>query len=50
MWVRRHINTSLRCQTICRRVKLQPAKVTYLLWDTAGQEEYDAITRAYYKA
>lgn len=23
--------------------------VTFLLWDTAGQEEYDAITRGYYK-
>jgi len=24
-------------------------EVTYLLWDTAGQEEYDALTRTYYK-
>jgi len=24
-------------------------EVTYLLWDTAGQEEYDSITRTYYK-
>jgi len=24
-------------------------EVTFLLWDTAGQEEYDALTRTYYK-
>ncbi|CEM12335.1 unnamed protein product [Vitrella brassicaformis CCMP3155] len=24
-------------------------EITFLLWDTAGQEEYDAVTRAYYK-
>eukprot|EP00397_Hematodinium_sp_SG-2012_P036601 GEMP01039533.1.p1 GENE.GEMP01039533.1~~GEMP01039533.1.p1 ORF type:complete len:242 (+),score=42.55 GEMP01039533.1:450-1175(+) len=24
-------------------------EVSYLLWDTAGQEEYDSITRTYYK-
>lgn len=24
-------------------------EITYLLWDTAGQEEYDAVTRTYYK-
>jgi len=24
-------------------------EVTYMLWDTAGQEEYDSITRSYYK-
>jgi len=24
-------------------------EITYLLWDTAGQEEYDSITRGYYK-
>mmetsp|Transcript_43685 Transcript_43685/g.103105 ORF Transcript_43685/g.103105 Transcript_43685/m.103105 type:complete len:254 (+) Transcript_43685:62-823(+) len=24
-------------------------EVTFLLWDTAGQEEYDAVTRTYYK-
>jgi len=24
-------------------------EVTFLLWDTAGQEEYDSITRTYYK-
>jgi len=24
-------------------------EITFLLWDTAGQEEYDALTRTYYK-
>lgn len=24
-------------------------QVSLMLWDTAGQEEYDAITRAYYR-
>merc|ERR1711862_1082290 len=24
-------------------------ELTFLLWDTAGQEEYDAITRGYYR-
>lgn len=34
-----------------KRLFLESAseEVTYLLWDTAGQEEYDAITRGYYK-
>lgn len=34
-----------------KRLKLQSVgeEVTFLLWDTAGQEEYDAITRTYYK-
>ncbi len=30
-----------------RKMVVEPAgeEVTFLLWDTAGQEEYDAITR-----
>merc|ERR1719401_2008332 len=34
-----------------KRMHLQSIgeEITFLLWDTAGQEEYDAITRGYYK-
>lgn len=34
-----------------KRMIVQPQneEVTFLLWDTAGQEEYDAITRGYYR-
>ena len=34
-----------------KRMVVSPVmeEVTFLLWDTAGQEEYDGITRQYYK-
>ncbi|KAF4658415.1 Ras- protein Rab-23, partial [Perkinsus olseni] len=34
-----------------KRLWIEPAgeELTFFLWDTAGQEEYDAITRGYYK-
>ena len=27
----------------------QPSKVRLMLWDTAGQEEFDALTKSYYR-
>ncbi|CAD7942617.1 unnamed protein product [Amoebophrya sp. A25] len=32
-----------------KRMIVGTEEVTFLLWDTAGQEEYDAITRGYYR-
>ena len=26
-----------------------PSKVRLMLWDTAGQEEFDALTKSYYR-
>ncbi|CAD7934860.1 unnamed protein product [Amoebophrya sp. A120] len=32
-----------------KRLVVANEEITFLLWDTAGQEEYDAITRGYYR-
>eukprot|EP00391_Amoebophrya_sp_Ameob2_P013393 CAMPEP_0178998628 /NCGR_PEP_ID=MMETSP0795-20121207/9614_1 /TAXON_ID=88552 /ORGANISM="Amoebophrya sp., Strain Ameob2" /LENGTH=235 /DNA_ID=CAMNT_0020691319 /DNA_START=8 /DNA_END=715 /DNA_ORIENTATION=+ len=32
-----------------KRQVISNEEITFLLWDTAGQEEYDAITRGYYR-
>lgn len=33
----------------CVFVRLDGEEVRLMLWDTAGQEEFDAITKAYYR-
>ncbi|GLG99006.1 Ras-related protein Rab-3 [Gryllus bimaculatus] len=35
--------------TIKRRERLDGEEVRLMLWDTAGQEEFDAITKSYYR-
>ncbi|XP_041984331.1 ras-related protein Rab-23 isoform X2 [Aricia agestis] len=32
-----------------RQIKIDGEEVRLMLWDTAGQEEFDAITKAYYR-
>lgn len=32
-----------------RQIKVEEEEVRLMLWDTAGQEEFDAITKAYYR-
>ena len=32
-----------------RQLRVQGEEVRLMLWDTAGQEEFDAITRSYYR-
>ena len=29
--------------------RMEGEEIRLMLWDTAGQEEFDAITRAYYR-
>ncbi|XP_009867199.1 PREDICTED: ras-related protein Rab-23-like, partial [Apaloderma vittatum] len=33
-----------------RQIQVNDEDVRLMLWDTAGQEEFDAITKAYYRA
>lgn len=41
------MNQSLKC-SICQ-FRVNAEDVRLMLWDTAGQEEFDAITKAYYR-
>lgn len=36
-----------KTNTFCHRVNNEDVRL--MLWDTAGQEEFDAITKAYYR-
>lgn len=41
-----NITSFIFCQFLCR---YEGEDVRLMLWDTAGQEEFDAITKAYYR-
>ena len=35
--------------TMNKTMMIKTTKVRLMLWDTAGQEEFDALTKAYYR-
>jgi GTPase SAR1 family protein len=43
------LNPCVLCKTKDGCHPLPPPPFRLMLWDTAGQEEFDAITKAYYR-